>query len=102
MIWVVVCLLALIADQGYRGASDWQMEEGLAFEMMVFIIPILLRRSSRIGFNGSDPRLVWACVTSIQQTRNDLRLGSVRDRWLCPVVHCDPKIPSATKEDSAI
>ena len=39
-IWVALCLLALIeARQGYRGASDWQMEEGLAFEMMVLSFP---------------------------------------------------------------
>jgi hypothetical protein len=40
IIWVAICLLALIeAHQGYRGASDWQMDEGLAFEMMVLSFP---------------------------------------------------------------
>ena len=40
IIWVAICLLAVIeARQGYRGASDWQVEEGLAFEMMVLSFP---------------------------------------------------------------
>ena len=40
IIWVAICVLALIeARQGYRGASDWQMGEGLAFEMMVLSFP---------------------------------------------------------------
>jgi hypothetical protein len=40
IIWVAICVLALIeARQGYRGASDWQMDEGLAFEMMVLSFP---------------------------------------------------------------
>jgi hypothetical protein len=40
IVWVAICLLALIeAHQGYRGASDWQVEEGLAFEMIVLSFP---------------------------------------------------------------
>ena len=40
IVWVAICLLALIeAHQGYRGASDWQVEEGLAFEMMALSFP---------------------------------------------------------------
>ena len=40
IVWVAICLLALIeAHQGYRGVSDWQVEEGLAFEMMVLSFP---------------------------------------------------------------
>jgi hypothetical protein len=40
IVWIAVCLLALIeANQGYRGASDWQVEEGLAFEMMALSFP---------------------------------------------------------------
>ena len=39
-IWVAICLLALMeAHQGYRGASDWQVEEGLAFEMLILSFP---------------------------------------------------------------
>src|SRR5215831_6729753 len=38
--WIALCVVALIeARQGYRGASDWQVEEGLAFEMMVLSFP---------------------------------------------------------------
>ena len=38
--WIAICVVALIeAHQGYRGASDWQVEEGLAFEMMVVSFP---------------------------------------------------------------
>ena len=40
IVWIAICLLALIeAQHGYRGASDWQVEEGLAFEMMVLSFP---------------------------------------------------------------
>lgn len=40
IIWVAIGVLALIeARQGYRGASDFQMDEGLAFEMMVLSFP---------------------------------------------------------------
>jgi len=34
--WVAICIVALVnAHKGYRGTSDWQMEEGLAFQMLV-------------------------------------------------------------------
>jgi hypothetical protein len=40
IIWLAICLLTLIeAYRGYRGVSDWQVEEGLAFEMMVLSFP---------------------------------------------------------------
>lgn len=40
IVWIAICLLALVeANQGYRGTSDWQVEEGLAFEMMVLSFP---------------------------------------------------------------
>jgi hypothetical protein len=43
IVWLAICLLALIeAGQGYRGTSDWQVEEGLAFEMMVLSFPCSL------------------------------------------------------------
>jgi hypothetical protein len=32
--------MALVnAHKGYRGTSDWQMEEGLAFQMLVLSFP---------------------------------------------------------------
>lgn len=37
---VAVCVIALVnAQKGYRGFSDWQMEEGLAFQMLVLSFP---------------------------------------------------------------
>ena len=39
-IWAGVCIAALIeAYNGYSGVSDWRIEEGLAFEMMVLTFP---------------------------------------------------------------
>jgi hypothetical protein len=38
--WIAICVLSLIESyRGYRGASDWQVEEGLAFEMVVLSFP---------------------------------------------------------------
>ena len=38
--WVGICVIALVnAPKGYRGTSDWQIEEGLAFQMMVLSFP---------------------------------------------------------------
>jgi hypothetical protein len=38
--WVAICIIALLnARKGYRGISDWQMEEGLAFQMLVLSFP---------------------------------------------------------------
>jgi hypothetical protein len=38
--WVATCILVLVnAHKGYRGTSDWQMEEGLAFQMLVLSFP---------------------------------------------------------------
>jgi hypothetical protein len=54
IIWVAVCLLALIeAYQGYRGASDWQLEEGLAFEMMVLSFPSSLSVAMGLASTGA-------------------------------------------------
>ncbi len=40
MIWLAICLTALVyAYKGYQGSSDWELEEGLAFEMMVLSFP---------------------------------------------------------------
>jgi hypothetical protein len=40
IIWVALCLLALTeAHQGYQAGSDWRVEEGLAFEMLVLSFP---------------------------------------------------------------
>jgi hypothetical protein len=34
--WLAICVVALVnAQKGYEGSSDWKMQEGLAFEMMV-------------------------------------------------------------------
>jgi hypothetical protein len=41
--WIAICLVALVeANHGYRGLSDWQVEEGLAFEMIVLSFPASL------------------------------------------------------------
>jgi hypothetical protein len=38
--WVAICIIALVnAHKGYRGTSDWQMDEGLAFQMLVLSFP---------------------------------------------------------------
>ena len=38
--WVATCIVILVtARKGYRGTSDWQMEEGLAFQMLVLAFP---------------------------------------------------------------
>ena len=38
--WVAICIIALVnAHKGYRGTSDWQMEEWLAFQMLVLSFP---------------------------------------------------------------
>ena len=40
MIWLALCLIALVyAYKGYQGSSDWKLEEGLAFEMMELAFP---------------------------------------------------------------
>ena len=38
--WLAICIAALVsALHGYRGKSDWQVEEGLAAEMIVLGFP---------------------------------------------------------------
>ena len=38
--WVASCIIALVnAHKGYRSTSDWQMEEGLALQMLVLSFP---------------------------------------------------------------
>ena len=40
IVWLALCLAALIgAYKGYRGVSDWQVEEGLGFEMVALSFP---------------------------------------------------------------
>lgn len=40
MVWLGLCLIVLIeAYRGYWGSSDWHVEEGLAFEMMLLSFP---------------------------------------------------------------
>jgi hypothetical protein len=40
VLWLAICLAALMeAYKSYRGISDWQVEEGLGFEMMVLSFP---------------------------------------------------------------
>lgn len=54
-IWIGLCIFALVgAYQGYRGTSDWQVEEGLGFEMIVMSFPasmlvVLALIATRIG-----------------------------------------------------
>jgi hypothetical protein len=36
IVWLAICLTSLVyAYKGYQGSSDWKVEEGLAFEMIV-------------------------------------------------------------------
>ena len=40
IVWLSVCVVALAeAYRGYRGTSDWQVEEGLGFEMLLLSFP---------------------------------------------------------------
>lgn len=38
--WLAICIVAIVeAQKGYQGTSDWRVEEGLAFEMLVLAFP---------------------------------------------------------------
>ena len=38
--WLAICVMALVyAHHAYLGSSDWEMEEGLALQMMVLSFP---------------------------------------------------------------
>jgi len=40
VLWLAICLAVLTdAYKSYRGIADWQVEEGLGFEMMVLSFP---------------------------------------------------------------
>jgi hypothetical protein len=40
LLWLATCITALVYGySNYRGPSDWKVEEGLAFEMMVLSFP---------------------------------------------------------------
>jgi hypothetical protein len=42
-VWLGLCVVALIeAYRSYRGVSDWQLEEGLGFEMILLSFPASL------------------------------------------------------------
>lgn len=42
-VWLGLCVVAVIeAYRGYRGVSDWQLEEGLGFEMIILSFPASL------------------------------------------------------------
>jgi hypothetical protein len=67
--WVVICLVALVnALKGYRGTSDWQMEEGLAFQMIVLSFPALVYRCRGIGPDRNDAQPVWSSAAIVQQS----------------------------------
>lgn len=60
VVWLALCFTALAyAHRGYQGTSDWKMEEGLAFDMIIlsfpcsFLIPLALSLIGAIlGFLG--------------------------------------------------
>ena len=40
VLWLSICIAALVeAHVGYQGKSDWKLEEGLAFEMLILSFP---------------------------------------------------------------
>ena len=40
IVWLGLCVVALVeAYRGYRGPSDWQVEEGLGFEVILLSFP---------------------------------------------------------------
>jgi hypothetical protein len=52
--WVAICIIALVnAHKGYRGTSDWQMEEGLAFQMLVLSFPSSLVVAAGLALTGA-------------------------------------------------
>jgi len=58
MVWVAICLTALIyAHTGYQGGSDWKMEEGLAFEMMALAFPASILVALGLTLAGAALRL---------------------------------------------
>jgi hypothetical protein len=53
IVWIAICLVALIeANHGYRGPSEWQVEEGLAFEMILLSFPASLVVVMGLIFSG--------------------------------------------------
>ena len=58
IIWVAVCVMALAnAHQGYQGTSDWQMEEGLAFQLMVLSFPSSFLVAVGLALTGAMLRM---------------------------------------------
>jgi len=75
ILWLSICIAALVdAHIGYQGNSDWKLEEGLAFEMLILSFPasfvvvavlILLGEGLRLfglalpGSNRAEMTITW-------------------------------------------
>jgi hypothetical protein len=54
ILWLAICLTALVhAYREYQGTSDWKMEEGLAFQMMVLTFPSSLLVAAGLTLTGA-------------------------------------------------
>jgi hypothetical protein len=54
ILWLAICLTALVnAYRDYQGTSDWKMEEGLAFQMMVLSFPSSLLVATALTLTGA-------------------------------------------------
>jgi hypothetical protein len=54
IVWLAICFTALVyAHRGYQGISDWKMEEGLAFEMMVLSFPSSVLVAAGLALAGA-------------------------------------------------
>jgi hypothetical protein len=52
--WLAVCLTALIgALKAYQGKSDWEMEEGLVWEMTVLSFPASFFLAAGLALTGA-------------------------------------------------
>ena len=52
--WLAICVVALVdALRGYQGISDWKMEEGLAFQMIVLSFPSSLLVATGLTLTGA-------------------------------------------------
>jgi hypothetical protein len=54
IVWLGICLASFVyAYKGYQGSSDWKMEEGLAFEMMVLSFPASFLIAAGLTLTGA-------------------------------------------------
>ena len=85
--WLGTCIAVLVnAHKGYKATSDWKMEEGLAFQMLVLSFPssFVVAMDHELG-SDAQPVRSRSLPSSSKATYGGL--VSFRCSWLCPVVH---------------